>query len=95
MADTLFFVTRRAVLAAGSMGAGLAIIPSLSKAAARATDSAPFRATIDGFAENVLKLLPQPATSLSVDTGARAEQRAELDDGSQAGNARFAAASAA
>jgi uncharacterized protein (DUF885 family) len=93
MADTLFSVNRRALLAAGSMGAGLAIIPSLSKAKAPpALDAVPFRATLDSFAEEVLKLSPQAATSLGIDTGARAGRRAELDDGSAAGNARFAAA---
>lgn len=87
--------TRRAVLSTGTAAAGLAATPVLAKAAAAATSKAsPFRATIDGIAEEILKFSPETATSLGVDTGARAGLRAKLGDGSEAGNARFAATAA-
>lgn len=85
--------TRRTLLSTGTAAAGLAAAPVLAKAAA-APKSSPFRATIDGFAEEILKLSPETATGLGVDTGARAGLRAKFADGSEAGNARFAAAAA-
>jgi len=86
--------TRRALLSSGSVAAGIAATPALAKVAARAARPTAFRQTIDGFAEEVLQLSPETATSLGVDTGARAGLRAKLSDGSEAGNARFAAAAA-
>lgn len=87
--------TRRALLSTGTAAAGLAATPTFAKAAATAKlKASPFRATIDDIAEEVLKFSPETATSLGVDTGARAGLRAKFADGSEAGNARFAAATA-
>jgi len=47
-------------------------------------------ALLDSFAENLLQLFPQSATSLGVDTGARAELRYRLDDRSALGQQRVA-----
>lgn len=83
--------TRRTLLSTGTAAAGFAAAPVLAKTAAAPKTSA-FRATIDGFAEEILKFSPETATSLGVDTGARAGLRAKFADGSEAGNVRFAAA---
>jgi uncharacterized protein (DUF885 family) len=45
---------------------------------------------LDEFAENLLRLLPESATSLGVDTGARAALRSQLADRSTAGQQRIA-----
>ena len=94
MTPTSFTFTRRALLSTGSVAAGMAATPAFAKAAARAARPASFRQTIDGFAEEVLQFSPETATSLGVDTGPRAGLRAKLSDGSAAGNAKFAAATA-
>ncbi|MEP6784280.1 MAG: DUF885 family protein [Sphingomonadales bacterium] len=92
MTATTFAFSRRTLLSSGSVAAGLAAAPALAKVTKPAA-AAPskFRQTIDGFAEEILKSSPETATSLGVDTGARAGLRAKLSDGSVAGNARFAA----
>lgn len=94
MINTNFALTRRALLSTGSAAAALAATPAFAKIAAGKKKPSVFRATIDGFAEEVLKFSPETATSLGVDTGARGGLRAKLSDGSAAGNARFAAAAA-
>ncbi len=94
MTTTSFTFTRRALLSTGTVAAGVAATPSLAKVAARAARPASFRQMIDGFAEEVLQFSPETATSLGVDTGPRAGLRAKLSDGSEAGNAKFAAAAA-
>jgi uncharacterized protein (DUF885 family) len=92
MTTTSFAFSRRALLSTGSAAAGLAATPALAKMTVKKTAPSPFRATIDGIAEEVLNFSPETATSLGVDTGARAGLRAKLSDGSEAGNAKFAAA---
>ncbi len=94
MAITNLAFTRRALLSTGSAAAGLAATPAFAKMATGKAKPSAFRATIDGFAEEILKTSPESATSLGVDTGARAGLRAKLSDGSAAGNARFAATAA-
>ena len=85
-------LSRRALISSGAAAAGAAATPALAKVAAKAAQPASFRATIDGIAEDVLRFSPETATSLGVDTGARAGLRAKLSDGSAAGNAKFATA---
>ena len=46
---------------------------------------------LDAVADNLLKLLPETATSLGIDTGARAALRSQLGDRSDAGKQRLAA----
>ena len=92
MLNTTAGFTRRALLSSGSAAVGLASAPTFAKVAARAARPASFRETIDEFADEVLQALPETATSLGVDKGARAGLRAKLSDGSAAGNARFATA---
>ena len=45
---------------------------------------------LDAVADNLLKLLPETATSLGIDTGARAALRSQLADRSAAGKQRLA-----
>lgn len=95
MTTNSYTFTRRALLSTGSLAVGVAAAPALAKVAQVATRAATpsnFRQTIDAFADEVLQFSPETATSLGVDTGARASLRAKLSDGSEAGNARFAAA---
>jgi uncharacterized protein (DUF885 family) len=47
-------------------------------------------ALLDGFAESLLRLLPETATSLGIDTGARAALRSQLADRSAQGQQRLA-----
>ena len=54
------------------------------------TIEADARALLDELGENLLRLLPESATSLGIDTGARASLRAQLTDRSAAGQQRIA-----
>ncbi len=54
------------------------------------TDDARTRALLDAAADNLLNLLPEAATSLGIDTGARAALRSRLSDRSAAGQQRVA-----
>src|SRR6516162_6841873 len=47
-------------------------------------------ALLDSIAENLLRLNPETATSLGIDTGARAALRSELVDRSAEGTKKFA-----
>jgi uncharacterized protein (DUF885 family) len=86
-------VTRREVIAAlGSMAA----LPLIS-ACMREGDSSSSGtmdknaiALLDECAEHLLALFPESATSLGIDTGARAALRAQLTDRSEAGKKRIA-----
>ncbi len=84
-------ITRRTLMAGSAAAIGLASTASLARVVGPQPDG-DFRATIDGFAEELLVLEPDQATSLGVDTGARAALRSQLPDKSAIGNARAAAA---
>jgi uncharacterized protein (DUF885 family) len=85
--------SRREALA--TVGTGLASALLLARSAAAAAfqgnpanaEEAPL---LDSFAENYLRLSPESATSLGIDTGARAALRHKLGDRSQAGRDWFA-----
>ena len=85
--------TRRETLSALAAGAALPIIaratPSFAKPAAAATD-AQASAILQSFADHLLQLSPEGATSLGIDTGARAAMRYKLGDHSPAGVHRTA-----
>src|SRR5687768_3687902 len=53
-------------------------------------DEASARALLDDIAENLLRLSPEGATSLGIDTGARAALRSQLADRSAEGQRRIA-----
>jgi uncharacterized protein (DUF885 family) len=75
--------------------AGLAAttaLPLLSTSALAASASeAQASALLNSIAENLLRLKPEQASSLGIDTGTRAAYRARLEDRSAAGQARVAA----
>ena len=88
-------LSRREALAALASAAALPLVSACGRndaappapAAATETDA---RALLDGVADNLLRLLPESATSLGIDTGARAALRSQLADRSQEGQQRVA-----
>ena len=78
--------SRRAVV----LGLGGAALAGAVPAVAAAPASAGYKPTLDAFADELLRLDPQQATSLGVDVGARAPLRAELTHQSDAAFARYA-----
>lgn len=71
---------RREFLATTTLAGLAALLPSY----ARATDSAPFKALLDQMANEILMLSPETATTLGLDSGARAGLKAALSDRSLA-----------
>ncbi|TXG83688.1 MAG: DUF885 domain-containing protein [Sphingomonadales bacterium] len=71
---------RREFLATAAVAGLAAALPSF----ARAADSAPFKALLDTMANEILNLSPETATSLGLDSGARAGLKAHLSDRSLA-----------
>jgi len=85
--------TRRQVLAALASTAALPLMSSFGGArASAATNStdADALALLEDIANNLLALFPETATSLGIDTGARAALRSQLADRSAAGQRRIA-----
>jgi uncharacterized protein (DUF885 family) len=77
-------IDRRRLLASAAAGAGLAALPHI--AAAQITEDVRLDALLSRQFEEDLDKGPQGATSLGLDVGERAGQRARLDDRSLAGN---------
>ncbi len=77
-------LSRRDVLAASAGSTLLAALPAAARPPAPAS-------AIDTVADEWLRLSPEAATSLGVDTGARSALRAQLSDPSPAGVARVQA----
>ncbi len=87
------FLTRREVLAAlGSAAAAIPLVPAMSRGVTRpsTTNDAGAQALLDEVADNLLRLFPEQATSLGIDTGPRATHRSQLADRSAAGQQRIA-----
>jgi uncharacterized protein (DUF885 family) len=82
-------LSRREALA-GIAATGALPLLSSSALAAPASE-AQAKALLGSIAENLLRLQPTQATSLGIDTGARAAYRTRLEDRSAAGQARIAA----
>jgi len=80
---------RRTFLQSAASAALAAGLPATAFAAG--STATPFRATIDGFAEQILTLQPETATSLGLDKGSRAALKSQLSDLSAEGDARWAA----
>ncbi|NDC59124.1 MAG: DUF885 family protein, partial [Alphaproteobacteria bacterium] len=78
---------RRSLLAAGAAGLALS---GTAWAKTPASATATFRAALDRFADQILALQPEQATSLGVDTGKRAPLRFQLGDASEAGDQSWA-----
>src|SRR5437763_7178402 len=89
--------SRRDLLKFVLAGAAVSALPpaasAAAKAAARAAKPADshFNALLADFADELLRLSPSSATSLGLDTGARAGLKSQLEDVSHAGDARWAA----
>src|SRR5579872_7198528 len=79
--------SRRELLAAAG---AVSALPLLS-AFARPAGNAGLRTTVDALAEDYLTLVPETATNLGLDSGARGKLAAQLDDLSRAGVAKRAA----
>ena len=88
--------SRRQALGALSAGVAAVALPGCASTLAtsggpRPANEAEVTALLDSIGENLLALSPESATSLGIDTGARAYLRARLADRSMAGQDRLAA----
>ena len=86
-------MNRREVLAALASTAALPLLPGCARDQAQppsATTDAEALALLNDIAENLLRLIPETATSLGIDTGARAPLRSQLADRSAEGQQRLA-----
>jgi uncharacterized protein (DUF885 family) len=89
-------LTRRETIAALAASAALPLASgALAAPLADAATDAQASAVLDSVAENLLRLSPETATSLGIDTGKRAWMRSRLGDPSAAGERRRAATVAA
>jgi uncharacterized protein (DUF885 family) len=94
MSDSFF--TRREIIVGLAYGATLPLMsacsgePASSPAPAPAGNDADARALLDEIGNSLLRLVPETATSLGLDTGARAELRSQLMDRSAEGQQRIA-----
>ena len=94
MSDSLF--TRREAIAALAYSTTFPLMsacrrePPASSTAASTNPEADARALLDDIGNSLLRLVPETATSLGIDTGARAELRAQLTDRSAEGQQRIA-----
>ena len=83
--------SRRQALGLLSAGAATVAFQASRAFAQGAAGEAQVTALLDSIGENLLALSPESATSLGIDTGARAHLRSKLADRSQAGQDRIAA----
>src|SRR5262245_16133744 len=81
-------LSRREALAGLAATTALPLVSSSAFAAPASEPQA--KALLNSMAENLLRLQPSQATSLGIDTGARASYRSRLEDRSAAGQARIA-----
>ena len=85
-------MSRREALAALASAAALPLVFACGaerKAMSTQTSEADARKLLDELAEGLLRLSPESATSLGIDTGARAALRSQLGDRSAAGRQRL------
>ena len=86
-----FELTRRDALTGLAATSALPLLAKASPGFAQTAGEAQTKGLLDSFAENLLRLNPEGATSLGIDTGSRAKLRYELGDRSAAGQQRIAA----
>jgi len=88
-----FELTRRETVAALAATAAFSFLPSckVQSGKAGAAGDADASRLLDSIAENLLRLSPEGATSLGIDTGNRAGLRSQLGDRSAAGQQKVAA----
>ncbi len=84
----LLSIDRRRML--GATAAAAFASPALAKPGAAPT-ATPFHRLLDQFAEELLRLSPETATSLGLDTGPRAALKSQFADGTPAADAKVAA----
>ncbi len=84
-------LSRRDTLTALAASAAAPLLAKGTPSWAAAATDAQARTLLDSFAENLLRLSPEGATSLGIDTGRRARLRYQLGDRSAAGQRRVAA----
>jgi uncharacterized protein (DUF885 family) len=82
--------TRRETLAGLAASAAAPLLARATPAFARPTTDAQASALLSSFADNLLRLYPEQATSLGIDKGARAPLRSKLQDRTAAGQHRIA-----
>ena len=93
MPQTHGLIDRREMLALSLASAAAAALPRASRASGTAEAGSARRLAelLASFAEEILRLAPQTATSLGLDHGERQRLKSRLDDASQTGVARWAA----
>jgi uncharacterized protein (DUF885 family) len=90
------YLTRREALAALASAAALPLVPGCSReqqpaaSASSSSKEADVAALLDSVGDNLLRLFPETATALGIDTGARAALRSQLADRSAEGQQRIA-----
>ncbi len=83
--------SRRQALGALSAGVATIALPGARAFAKAPASEGDVTALLDSIGENLLALSPESATSLGIDTGARAVLRSRLSDRSELGQERIAA----
>ena len=86
-------ISRREAIAVLASTAALPLLPACARDGAETASGAgeaDARVLLDDIANNLLRLMPESATSLGIDTGARAELRTQLMDRSAEGQQRIA-----
>jgi uncharacterized protein (DUF885 family) len=86
-------ISRRQAIAALASTVALPLVPACARDSAempQRASEADALALLDELAENLLRLLPESATSLGIDIGARAPLRSQLADRSAEGQQRIA-----
>ncbi|GAA3886993.1 DUF885 family protein [Sphingomonas limnosediminicola] len=86
-----FELTRRETIAAFAASAAMPLIAKATPAWAAPATDAPASALLDSIGENLLRLNPEGATSLGVDTAKRAYLRSKLGDRTAVGQYKVAA----
>ena len=78
MTNTVSMLGRRNFLKASAAAAAIAAIPGAASAAGGAPD--PFTADLAAFADELIRLVPEQATSLGLDKGKYAALKSRLSD---------------
>jgi uncharacterized protein (DUF885 family) len=91
---SVFDLTRREAVAALAASAAVPLVSGCARTlaatpAARPATEAEARALLNSIAENLLRLQPESATTLGIDTGARGALRHQLTDRSAVGQQRI------
>ena len=92
MTDQSIMFDRRHALGITLTAGATAALPGVANAATKAmpAPATRFRALLDQVAEELLRLTPTTATSLGLDSGKRTALKAQLGDGSPAGDIKWA-----